>query len=95
MNKYLPLLALLVVYTATQSCDMSQDLRTDCGYMGINQQQCEGKGCCWKPASEDATNDIPWCFFPSGSNPCEKMRFSWSGGMGFDDAFWSQMYPLF
>jgi hypothetical protein len=26
-------------------CDASN--RTDCGYSGINQQQCVAKGCCW------------------------------------------------
>jgi hypothetical protein len=33
------------------SCEMSLDERVDCGYCGINQQQCEGKGCCWMPTS--------------------------------------------
>ncbi|KAK3253051.1 hypothetical protein CYMTET_37680 [Cymbomonas tetramitiformis] len=37
--------------------------RTDCGYFGIDQAGCEGKGCCWSPA-----NDTPWCFFPADRN---------------------------
>ena len=32
--------AILLVLSVAQKCDFSQDLRTDCGYMGINQQQC-------------------------------------------------------
>jgi hypothetical protein len=41
---------LIIAAVAAQSCDMSLDERSDCGYMGINQQLCEAKGCCWKPA---------------------------------------------
>lgn len=38
--------------------------RSDCGYVGITQQQCQSKGCCWDPVggSDDGT---PWCFHPS------------------------------
>ena len=28
------------------------------GYVGINQQSCENKGCCWY-----ATDGEPWCFY--------------------------------
>lgn len=41
--------------------------------MGINQQQCEGKGCCWKPANGEISmqqGGTPWCFFPAGQSPC-------------------------
>jgi hypothetical protein len=31
--------------------------RIDCGYMGVNQFQCEGAGCCWSPRPNS-----PWCF---------------------------------
>ena len=93
----------LLVSAASQSCEVSTDMRTDCGYMGINQQLCEAKGCCWKPArrlvehdpTEQYINDIPWCFFPAGQNPCEGIKFNWDGGMGFDDSFYQKMYQLF
>jgi len=42
-------IALLLVTTYNQQCEVDEGSRTDCGYMGINQQQCEAKGCCWKP----------------------------------------------
>jgi len=64
--------------------------------MGINQQQCEGKGCCWRPTnSEGQLGDIPWCFFPSGSNPCEKITWNGINGPGFDQTFYNKMYQLF
>jgi beta-amylase len=42
----------------TDSCDGSN--RRDCGFVGINQQQCEAKGCCWKPSNQ---GNLPWCFY--------------------------------
>ncbi len=81
-------LTFLCALTFADRCDVSA--RTDCGYMGITQSQCEQKGCCWKPASLK-TNDIPWCFFASGENPCEKIDFDGKDGPGFDDSFASKM----
>jgi hypothetical protein len=43
-------------------CDVQPDSRTDCGYPGINQQQCESSGCCWGPVDPNPNND-PWCFY--------------------------------
>lgn len=55
----------------TQSCSLADEQKVDCGYMGINQSQCEAKGCCWRPVfSEEKLSGTPWCFFPSGQNPC-------------------------
>lgn len=51
MNKLALFLATLIVLSSCQSCEVSESLRTDCGYMGINQQLCEAKDCCWKPAN--------------------------------------------
>lgn len=34
------LFAVLVVLAGAQQCEVSTDLRQDCGYLGINQQQC-------------------------------------------------------
>ena len=48
MLKYLTL-AIILSLALSQQCEVSESLRTDCGYMGINQQLCEAKGCCWKP----------------------------------------------
>lgn len=37
--------------------------RTDCGYVGVSQGECEGKGCCWSPTQSQGA---PWCFQPLG-----------------------------
>jgi len=34
--------------------------RGECGYYGIQQQECEQRGCCWNPTSQQGQ---PWCFF--------------------------------
>jgi len=83
--------ALLSVGSLADQCDVSA--RTDCGFMGITQQQCEAKQCCWKPAMTKE-NDTPWCFFPAGQNPCEKIDFA-GKEPGFDQAFYDKMYALF
>merc|ERR1719259_980407 len=44
-----------------QSCSLSDNQKRDCGYMGINQQQCEAMGCCW---SASQTPNTPWCYYP-------------------------------
>eukprot|EP00475_Leptophrys_vorax_P026380 TRINITY_DN3720_c0_g1_i2.p1 TRINITY_DN3720_c0_g1~~TRINITY_DN3720_c0_g1_i2.p1 ORF type:complete len:685 (-),score=109.37 TRINITY_DN3720_c0_g1_i2:759-2813(-) len=56
---------LLVRAASAVVCD-TEAQRTDCGFYGITQQQCEAKGCCWSPASGGSGN-IPWCFV--ASNP--------------------------
>lgn len=33
--------------TAKTCADWKDDDKTDCGYMGINQLECEKKNCCW------------------------------------------------
>lgn len=42
--------------------------RTDCGFNGITQAQCEGKGCCWLPVSPNPTS-VPWCYTPPAAPP--------------------------
>merc|ERR1711966_293571 len=42
--------------------------RTDCGYSGINQQGCIGKGCCWGPVNPNPSN-LPWCYKAAGPSP--------------------------
>ena len=52
----------LPVLRETGTCDPSGP-RTDCGFSGIDQAGCEGKGCCWSPGTG------AWCFFKSGPTP--------------------------
>jgi len=45
-------------------CEMSTE--TDCGYEGIDESECQAKGCCWKP---DVPKGTPWCVYPADPNP--------------------------
>ena len=67
-------LFLLVGHSVAANCAVTN--KVDCGYSGINQQQCETKGCCWVPTNPNPNND-PWCFFASGFS-C-KVNFTSSG----------------
>jgi hypothetical protein len=73
---FVAVLLQLLVGAFSQSCSISLTARTDCGFVGVTQQQCESKGCCWQPVwikppinpltiqvegSSDA--GIPWCYF--------------------------------
>ena len=91
--KQLLLAAFIVGAVIAQSCDLQDEQKVDCGFMGIDKTQCEGKGCCWKPAN--LVGDTPWCFYPSGQNPCEKIDYDGSKGPGFDDSFYDKMNSLF
>lgn len=82
----------------SQQCDLQDQQKVDCGYMGIDQSGCQAKGCCWKPVfdySSEKLQGTPWCFYPSGQNPCEKIDYDGSKGPGFDDSFYNTMYGLF
>jgi len=50
-------------------CSVPDDQRKDCGFVGIDQGQCEQKGCCWKPAARNNVNDVPWCFYKGSPGP--------------------------
>lgn len=48
--------------------------------MGINQQICQTKGCCWNPSSNQG---VPWCYYGAGAtttcfkyNPAPSVPFS-------------------
>ncbi len=45
------LLLLLAGLVLGQDCGVGD--RIDCGYMGIDQQGCQDKGCCWQPAQDE------------------------------------------
>ena len=44
-------------------CEIDPNKRKECGYFGIKQPECEGKGCCWRPLAKGSK--APWCFFPA------------------------------
>uniref|UniRef100_A0A452I0N6 P-type domain-containing protein n=1 Tax=Gopherus agassizii TaxID=38772 RepID=A0A452I0N6_9SAUR len=41
-------------------CAMNLKERTNCGYAGISDKECETKGCCF----DDKYPNVPWCFYP-------------------------------
>lgn len=55
---------MLYVASVSGDCNVSDNDRQDCGYVGIDQNGCQSKGCCWSPASSGA----PWCFYDSGDD---------------------------
>ena len=57
------LLLLLPGLVLGQDCSVGDKI--DCGYMGIDQQGCQDKGCCWQPTAQ-REHDTPWCFYPDG-----------------------------
>lgn len=86
---------LLATLATSQSCDLSDSSKSDCGYVGIDQSKCQAKGCCWKPVSLfNEPNDTPWCYYPK-SELCNTINLDGSKGMGFNDAFYNKMYTLF
>ena len=42
-----------------QECDISPAERLDCGYYGIQIEECQSRGCCWKTSEDPAVN---WCY---------------------------------
>lgn len=48
------------------TCSVADSDRLDCGYYGIQQTECQNKGCCWASSS---VSGAPWCFYPAGTNP--------------------------
>mmetsp|Transcript_33419 Transcript_33419/g.93798 ORF Transcript_33419/g.93798 Transcript_33419/m.93798 type:complete len:571 (+) Transcript_33419:58-1770(+) len=56
------------VVCGVAQCDSNATDREDCGYSGIDEDECEGKGCCWEPVSPNPNNE-PWCFYPPNFAP--------------------------
>ncbi len=47
--------ALFTLCVRSQTCDANGP-RTDCGYSGITQSECQAKGCCWSPLNPNPDN---------------------------------------
>nr|XP_039258219.1 integumentary mucin C.1-like [Styela clava] len=41
------------------SCSVTETSRQECGYYGIQQNECENNGCCW---AESNLSGVPWCY---------------------------------
>lgn len=54
-------------------CSVEDNIRFDCfPGQGANQDKCQQRGCCWRPASSQKAGpgvplDVPYCFYGSGS----------------------------
>jgi len=55
----------------TAMCALADEEKTDCGYHGIGQGECQAKGCCWQESTKAGT---PWCFDSAGSAPPVEAR---------------------
>ena len=42
------------------SCRVPRLERKECGYFGIEKNECEQRGCCW--LTDDIGSVVPWCF---------------------------------
>jgi hypothetical protein len=55
-----------------ETCTMDERNRQECGYLGITQQQCIDRKCCFSPASKTSIKNrlnYPWCFKKVPSTP--------------------------
>ena len=46
--------------TSGKSCSVEDEEKTECGYKGIEKEECESRDCCYKIVDYDS--DIPFCF---------------------------------
>eukprot|EP00971_Amphidinium_carterae_P043755 861237-Amphidinium_carterae.1 len=51
-------------------CNVDDEVREECGWLGIDEETCAGRGCCWRPTGE-VDGPIPWCFCATGSTSTE------------------------
>ena len=76
---FILLFASSLLYTPTSrttddlSCGQYEELREDCGWSGISQEQCEKKGCCYAQSQRSGT---PWCFKGIDDVPTYYTRYS-------------------
>jgi len=47
-------------------CDVSESSRQECGYYGIQEQECMNEGCCWRTSGSWG---VPWCYNSQGGAP--------------------------
>ena len=47
-----------VVLLSAPTCDVSHSSRYECGWLGINEQTCLKRGCCW----DDSAPNAKFCY---------------------------------
>ena len=60
-------MTIISIIYGQSSCNINNNDKTDCGFVGITQQQCQSKGCCWDEVYDGSST--PWCFHGSISPP--------------------------
>eukprot|EP00833_Pecoramyces_ruminatium_P008702 jgi/Orpsp1_1/1182734/evm.model.c7180000082490.1 len=45
------------------ACSVEPSVRIECGFYGIQEDECNNRGCCWKPSNVSGT---PWCYHVPG-----------------------------
>ena len=62
----------------TEKCEV----KSECGWYGINIFECEAQGCCWVP---DYEGKDPWCFNSGSNGSCELIGKHDCGFIGIDE----------
>ncbi|KAK4538814.1 hypothetical protein CDCA_CDCA20G4839 [Cyanidium caldarium] len=63
-------------YEPLGTCYVEASQRQNCGYPGINAQQCYERGCCFEPiypyegSDNQALSRIPWCYYKQPQYVC-------------------------
>ena len=62
-RSYQGLIQNLIFRLMIATCDTNIDGRKDCGWLGIDENMCEDRGCCWDDHSPEG---YPYCYYPEG-----------------------------
>ncbi|KAG9466046.1 trefoil factor 3-like [Eleutherodactylus coqui] len=50
----------------SEQCNVDSKARTDCGFRGIPQADCNSRGCCF----DSSIPEVIWCFYPKAPEVC-------------------------
>ena len=59
-----------------KSCSIDRENRNDCGYFGIQKEECESRDCCFK--IDEYESSVPWCFYGYEATPTTEILDSFS-----------------
>eukprot|EP01129_Flabellula_baltica_P000376 TRINITY_DN1039_c0_g1_i1.p1 TRINITY_DN1039_c0_g1~~TRINITY_DN1039_c0_g1_i1.p1 ORF type:complete len:504 (+),score=104.61 TRINITY_DN1039_c0_g1_i1:109-1620(+) len=83
LNIIITFLLITTIVDSQKSCHVSNTSKIDCGYVGINENLCVAKGCCWY-AIQPNPDGYPWCYYDSSEDECERIILNVSG-VPFDE----------
>jgi len=85
---------ILNISLCNDECSLPDYKKQDCGFVGIDQNGCEQKGCCWVPAGDNSST--PWCFNKASQDDiCNNFNFNAPSDIGFNQDFKNKMYQNF